>query len=155
MQSLPDIERFEAGGDALRAAVAGLSAEEMLAFPVPGTWSIHQIVVHMADSDAIGVHRMKRIVAEENPLLIGYDESKFTAELFYEAQSAEAALTLFDLNRREFAKVLRRLPAEAFGRVGCHNERGLIKLGETVDHYSEHLEHHLRFVYEKRKKLGR
>jgi uncharacterized damage-inducible protein DinB len=66
------IDAFERGGERLSAATAGLSGEQRQARPVPGTWSIHEIVVHMADSDAIGIDRMKRIIAEDLPLLIGY-----------------------------------------------------------------------------------
>ena len=149
------IEQFERGGEKLRRAIAGLSREDLLAFPVPGTWSIQQIVIHLADSELVGVDRMKRVIAEENPLLIGYDETKFSQRLFYEEQSAEAAVTLVDVSRREFAKVLRKLPAEAFSRTGVHNEVGKVTLGELVQKYVKHLDHHLKFVHEKRAKLGK
>ena len=149
------IEQFERGGEKLRRAIAGLSREDLLAFPVPGTWSIQQIVIHLADSELVGIDRMKRVIAEENPLLIGYDETKFSQRLFYEEQSAEGAVTLVDVSRREFAKVLRKLPADAFARTGIHNEVGKLTLGELVQKYVKHLDHHLKFVHEKRAKLGK
>jgi uncharacterized damage-inducible protein DinB len=149
------IEQFERGGEKLRQAVAGLSREDLTAFPVPGTWSIQQIVIHLMDSELIGIDRMKRVAAEENPLLIGYDETKFSQRLFYDQQSVESALTMIDLSRREFAKVLRKLPAEAFARTGIHNEVGKVTLGELVKKYVHHLDHHLKFIAEKRAKLGK
>jgi uncharacterized damage-inducible protein DinB len=149
------IEQFEGGGEKLRQAIAGLSREDLLAFPVPGTWSIQQIVIHLMDSELIGIDRMKRIIAEDNPLLIGYDETKFSQRLFYDQQSAEVAATMVDLARREFSKVLRKLPEEAFARAGIHNETGKVTLGEMVAKYVHHLDHHLRFVHEKRAKLGK
>src|SRR5918993_2618149 len=149
------IEQFERGGEKLRRAIAGLSREDLLAFPVPGTWSIQQIAIHLADSELVGVDRMKRVIAEENPLLIGYDETKFSQRLFYEEQSAEAAVTLVDVSRREFAKVLRKLPADAFSRTGIHNEVGKLTLAELVQKYVKHLDHHLKFIHEKRAKLGK
>lgn len=148
------IEKYERGGQLLRQAIAGLSPTQLHARPAPeanvGLWSIHTIVVHMADSDAIGIHRMKRVIAESNPLLIGYDESAFARSLFYEEQSTDDALVLFDLGRRAFAPVLRRLPDAAFERFGCHNEHGRVTLGEFVKMYVEHLEHHLKFIRLKR-----
>lgn len=147
------IEIFAGGGQKLREAVRGLSPQQMNAFPIPDTWSIQQIVVHLNDSDAVGIDRMKRIAAMENPLLIGYDESAFMARLFPEAQPAGDVIEMFDLNRRLFAITLRKLPEEAFARAGVHNERGRLTLGEMVQDYIRHLEHHLSFVEKKRAML--
>lgn len=149
------IEHFERGADRVREAVVGLDRADLLAFPVPGTWSIQQIVVHLLDSDLVAVHRMKRIAAEDAPLLIGYDETKFANTLFYDDQPIGDAIDLFDRNRRLFAPVLRRLPDEAFARWGVHNYRGRVTLGEMVGDYVEHVEHHLRFVRKKRALLGK
>ena len=149
------IDNFERGADLIRAAVSGLGQPDLLAFPVPGTWSIQQVVVHLLDSDLIAVHRMKRIVAEEAPLLIGYDETKFAAALGYDEQPLDEVIDLFDRNRRLFVPVLRGLPDGAFGRWGVHNHRGRVTLGELVGDYVAHVEHHLTFVREKRARLGK
>jgi hypothetical protein len=147
------IESFAGGGQKLRESAQGLSAEQMGAFPIPGTWSIQQIIVHLADSDAVGIDRMKRLIAMENPLLIGYDENAFMQRLFPESQPVEQVIELFDLNRRLFAITLRKLPEEAFARTGVHNERGKLSLAEMVADYIRHLDHHLAFLIRKRKIL--
>lgn len=148
------INQYEAGPRQLRDAVAGLSREQLLWRPPAdlgvGLWSIHEIVIHMADSDAIGVHRIKRVIAEEKPLLIGYDESAFVRSLNYDDQSAEEALTLFELARKSVVVTLRKLPTEAFGRVGIHNEIGAVRLDDFVHKYVDHLNHHLDYVRRKR-----
>lgn len=149
------IETYAIGGQKLANSIRGLTREDMLAFPVPGTWSIQQIVIHMKDSDLISVDRMQRIIAEDNPLLLGYNETKFANSLAYDQQSAEVAVTLFDLNRKEFVKVLKTLPDAAFQRRGIHNERGEVKLGGMIEHMIKHLDHHLKFIHEKRAKLGK
>ena len=69
------IEQYQAGSDKLRRAVAGLSREQLQARPGPGAWSIHEVIVHLADSDAISIDRMKRIVAEDTPALLYADET--------------------------------------------------------------------------------
>jgi len=149
------IDEFEAGGQRVKDVVAGLSREELLAFPVPGTWSIQQVVVHLQDADAVAVDRMKRIIAEENPLLIGFNENLYTKNLFYNDQPAELAAEVLDLTRRQFVQVLRRLPESAWVRTGVHNERGKMTLLEMLQIYTKHLEHHLKFAVEKRRKLGK
>jgi hypothetical protein len=149
------IDQFEAGGRKVKEAIAGLTREDLLAFPVPGTWSIQQIVIHLQDSELVAIDRMKRILAEEKPLLVGYDENKFVANLSYEVQSAQDAAEIVDLARRQFARVLRRAPESAWARFGIHNERGKVTLGEQLEMYVKHLERHLSFAVDKRNKLGK
>lgn len=150
------IDRYAGEAVTLRQSIAGLSREELNAFPVPGTWSIAEIVLHMMDSDLIGADRMKRVAAEEKPpTLIGYDESAFARELFYDQLDPQAACDVFEKNRQLTAEILRRLPDEAFGRKGHHNEYGEMTLAELVKNYVEHLDHHLKFIREKRQLLGK
>jgi uncharacterized damage-inducible protein DinB len=153
------IDQYEAGGAKLQRSISGLSTEDLLWLPPAdaglGKWSIQQIVIHLLDSDLIWVTRMKLMIAEENPMILGYDESKFAASLFYDAQNAESSIGLLDLNRRQFSKVLRKLPDSAFSRTGQHNERGTITLGQSVQWMVEHIDHHIGFIAKKREKLGK
>ena len=71
------IEQYEAGAGVPALAIRGLSVEDLDAHPVPGTWSLREIVVHLMDSDLVGSERMKRVIAMEEPSLLGYDESAF------------------------------------------------------------------------------
>jgi hypothetical protein len=153
------IDNYEAGGGKLQRAIAGLSKEELLWIPASdagvGTWSIQQIIIHLLDCDLIGSSRMKLIIAEDNPTILGFDESKFAASLFYQDQDAESAIALFTLNRRQFAKVLRKLADSTFSRTGNHSERGTVTLGELLLSRVQHVDHHLSFVAKKREKLGK
>jgi hypothetical protein len=149
------IDAYADGAGKLRQSIQGLTRDDLVAFPVPGTWSIQQIVLHLMDSDLILADRMKRVIAEDNPTLIGFDESRFVRSLHYDAQPAEDAAALFELNRRMFGHVLRQLPPEAFDRVGTHNERGTLKLYDLLTMAVRHLDHHLKFVRDKREKLGK
>jgi hypothetical protein len=149
------IEQWERGGEKLALSVRGLEAEDMTCFPIEGKWSIAQVVMHLMDSDLIATDRMKRTIAEDTPTLIGYDESKFVERLAYHDQSVEDAVTIFDLNRRQFARVLKKVAAHAWDRVGMHNERGPTTLRNQLEYYTKHLDHHLKFIHEKRAKMGK
>ena len=149
------IDAFVSSGARLRRAVAGLSPADLIARPVPGQWSILEVVVHLADSDAIAIDRMKRILTEDNPPLLYADETAYVERLFSHEQSLEDALTLIEVGRRQFARVLRKLPAEAFQRCGTHNRRGPMSVAEMVQGYIDHVDHHLKFIIEKRGLLGK
>ena len=149
------VERYSSGAGAVPAAISGLSKAELNAFPVPGTWSIQQIVFHLMESDLIATDRMKRIIAMENPLLIGFDETAFSKHLLHEELDPQAACELFEKNRQLTGEMLRRLPDKAFARTGIHNERGTISLAELLAGTADHSEHHLKFIRQKREMLGK
>ena len=149
------IEEFEACGPRLRQAVAGLSPEDLTARPGPGDWSILELVSHLTDSDSIAIDRMKRMVIEDNPQMLYADETAYVRQVASHEQSLEDALTLFEVGRRQFARVLRALPEEAFDRRGTHNRRGVLTVGGSVKNYIEHVDHHLAFLLGKRARLGK
>jgi hypothetical protein len=153
------IEHYAAGGEKLAMAIRGLTREDLLCVPPAeagvGKWSIQQVVLHCMDSDLIATDRIKRMIAEDNPTLIGYDENKFAQNLFYNEQPAEQAVQIVDLNRKLFANVLRRLPPQAFERKGTHNERGVVTAGGYLKSMVDHLDHHIGFIHKKRAHWGK
>jgi hypothetical protein len=144
------IEEYASGATRPGQAIAGLSESQLNAVPVPGTWSIQQIVMHLMDSDLIGSDRMKRVIAEREPQLIGYDESAFARELHYDKLDAQIACRIFEMNRQLTAVILRNLPDETFQRIGVHNEAGPLTLAQLLQTFVNHLERHLMFLEQKR-----
>ena len=149
------VEEFIKGADALNRLLSPLSREDLLSHPVPGTWSLQTLIIHIMDSDLIATHRMKRIIAEENPLLISYDENAFAKSLFYDSLDASLAAETFRVNRLQMGEILRQVDDSTFARCGIHNQRGKVTLGEFVDLYVHHVEHHFVFARAKLKALGK
>jgi hypothetical protein len=153
------IEHFAAGGEKLSLAIRGLTRDDLFSVPDPaakvGRWSIQKVVIHCMDSDLVSIDRLKRMIAEDNPTLIGYDENKFADNLFYDEQPAPDAVAMVDLARKTFARVLRKLPAAAFNRAGTHNERGRITVGDYLKATADHLDHHIKFIHDKRAYMGK
>ena len=82
------------------------------------------------------------------------DEKHFAAALAYHQRDVEEELTIIERTREQMARILRTLPAEAFRRVGVHNERGELTLEKLVTMATNHIPHHVKFIEEKRKALG-
>jgi uncharacterized damage-inducible protein DinB len=148
------IQDYVAGAGQLRAAVAGLSREQLQARPIAGKWSTLEVVCHLADFDPILADRMKRVVAEDEPKLLGADENRFAAALAYHARDVEEELALIERTRSQLARILRTLPESALQRVGHHNERGPRTLEQLLQTAINHIPHHVQFIHEKRKALG-
>jgi uncharacterized damage-inducible protein DinB len=154
MPATERIDAYLAGPPALRRAVQGMSPEQLRARPVAGKWSTMEVVCHLGDSEQAWCHRLKRVIAEERPLLIGYDETRFTAALGYHGCDLEEELALIDAARRQMARILRALPESAWSRQGVHNERGLMTLEQMLQAEIDHIPHHIRHILDKRKALG-
>jgi uncharacterized damage-inducible protein DinB len=155
MASLPQlVESYLAGPRTLRQAVSGMSREQIVARPVPGKWSTLEVVCHLADFDPILADRMKRVIAEDKPTLLGADEKHFAAALRYHDRDLEEELTIIDRTRSQMARILRQLPADTLQRIGNHNERGPLTLEQLLTTATNHIPHHVKFIVEKRKALG-
>ena len=149
-------DQYLAGAAQLRAAVAGMTREQLVARPVAGKWSTLEVVCHIADFDPVLTDRMKRIIAlsADVPLLLAADENLFLAALNYHARDAEEELALIDATRRQMARIIRGLAPAQLQLTGNHNKKGLMTLERVIQMATNHIVHHLPFVAEKRKALG-
>src|SRR5439155_14919751 len=138
------IDNYLAGPRALRQVVSGLSSEQARARPVAGKWSTLEVVCHLADFDPILADRMKRVIAEERPQLVGADENRFAAALAYHERDLEEELAIIERTRSQMARILRTLAPEALRRVGVHNERGPRTLEELLTTATNHIPHHVK-----------
>lgn len=139
----------------LRAAVAGMTREQMTARPVPGRWSTLEVVCHLADFEPVFVERMKRVLAyDEPPLLLAADEHRFAAALRYHDRDPEEELAVVEATRRAAATLIRGLSPAQLARPGVHSIKGLVTLEQVIRTVTGHIPHHLPFVREKRAALG-
>ena len=149
-------DQYLAGAAQMRAAVAGMSRDQLLARPVAGKWSTLEVVCHIADFDPILVDRMKRILAygKDVPLLLIADENLFVSALKYHERDAEEELAVIESTRRQMARVIRALSPEQLQLTGNHSKKGLQTLEKVIQTATAHIPHHLPFIAEKRKALG-
>jgi uncharacterized damage-inducible protein DinB len=153
------IEKYAGGAELLALAIRGLTSEDLLSAPAAdanvGMWSIQQVVLHLADSEQVHADRMKRVIAEDTPTLLAMDENKWAAALHYNEQSAEDAVKVIGLTRKQLATAMRHLSDAAFDRAGMHSESGRMTLADLVRTTVDHLEHHVRFIHAKRAGMGK
>ena len=59
--------------------VASVSPDQLTRSPAPGEWSAWQVLSHIADSDLMAGTRVRMIVTQDRPTLVGYDQEAWTA----------------------------------------------------------------------------
>jgi DinB superfamily len=138
------IEEYGRGFDLLTAALAGSPPGAWEFIPAPGEWSIHEIVLHMADSESIGALRLRKLIAEPGSSLMPYDEAKWAQALDYRSQNTDDALESFRLARHTTYHLLKTLPDEVFTHSVFHPE---FDEPYTLEHwlnaYADHVPTHV------------
>jgi len=129
--------------DRLRRLVRGLTEKQLSKQPLPGKWSIKEIIAHLADGEVIIGSRYRFVGAHDRPAIAGYDQDLFVARLGVANTTTQDLLDDFALARAVNLGLLERLPIESFDRVGIHSERGPESILTMVAFYSGHDLHHM------------
>ena len=140
------IQRYADGPARLKAALATVPAGALTWRPAPREWSAHEIVVHCADSETMGASRNRYLGAEDEPLIVGFDQERWAQRFDYHAHPLEPALAAIEAVRANTVALLRRLPDDAWTRVGRHTESGRYTGEDWLRIYAEHLENHARQI---------
>ncbi len=111
--------------------------------PSPDRWTIHEIVVHIADSEANSYIRCRRFLAEPGSQVLGYDENAWARELHYHEQDPEAALELFRWLRRQSHALIQNLPDSVWSHTVYHSENGLTRMDDWLITYDRHVLDHI------------
>ncbi len=148
------VDRYADGGLLLPQASSNLTPEQARARPGPGAWSAAELVAHLVDTDLVLAERIKRVIAEDEPALLPFDENLWVDRLGSGSMPIGEAAALFEANRRWIARILRQQDEAAFARAGIHPELGRVTLAALVVRATVHLDHHLKFLYAKRANLG-
>ena len=140
------IRRYEEGPSKLKAALSKVPREARKWRPAPEKWSVHEVICHCADSETNGAGRIRYLVAEQKPLLVGYDQDRWAKDLDYYSAPLEPALAAVEAVRANTAPLLRRLPEKAWSASGRHTEAGTYTAEDWLKTYAEHLEIHARQI---------
>ena len=113
--------------------------------PAPEKWSIHEVLIHIADSEANSFVRCRRFIAEPGSGVYGYNENKWAKNLDYHSQSIEDALELFRLLRKASYDLIKTVSEETWQTATVdHSESGVMSFEQWLKNYEEHIPVHIR-----------
>ncbi len=131
------IATYVEGPSLVANAVQGLSDWELDRRPADGSWTARMVVHHLADSETMSAIRLRRLVAEDNPLIIGYDEELWSKMVYYNRPIAGSLAAM--RNAREMsAEILACLSEDEWKRSGTHNESGHYGIETWLEIYAAH-----------------
>ena len=139
-----DLERFRRGPELLATVLTGAAGEEVDFSPAPGKWTIRQIMAHLADAELVYAHRLRLVIAQDNPTLTAFDGNAWAKNLDYARRKPAQSLDSFRRVRAENYELLKELPESAFERRGSHAEDGPLTLRTLLHSSADHAESHAR-----------
>jgi len=140
------IQQYADGPRRLGEALARVPAAARTWRPAPGEWSVHEVICHCADSETTAYSRIRYVLAEKEPVIVGYDQEEWARRFDYHALPLEPALAAVASVRAVTAALLRRLPADAWTRKARHTESGEYGAEKWLEIYADHLEGHARQI---------
>jgi hypothetical protein len=151
-------QKIESYGNAyvqLTEALRQFPKEMWMFKPSPDRWSVHEILVHLADSEANAFVKCRKLIAEPGKSVMAYDQDIWSKALHYHDQSTEDALELFKLLRLTTYKLIKSLPESVWSNSTGRMENESVTLGEWLDLYERHIPQHInqmRKIYDEWKK---
>jgi hypothetical protein len=169
------VMRYRKGIEKLDQRVFELTEEQIDMAFLPeanvGRWPVRVLLGHLADAEVAAVHRMRRIVGEDGPVVNNWDEDAFVDANLYnngpkayaeDAQGDNArvmqalggSMAVIHTLRQWCGQWLLTLPESAWTRTMMHPARGAVSLKDYVALNTWHLEHHGRFLTQKLDRMG-
>ena len=135
------IDRYKNGYQAVMDALEGVGDADLDHRQAPGDWTAREIVHHLADSEMTSAIRLRRLLAEDQPVIQGYDEQLYAQRLHYD-RPISASLEALCAARLSTASLLDRLAEDEWQRQGTHSESGRYGVEEWLEIYARHAHDH-------------
>jgi hypothetical protein len=148
------IEDIAATPKNLRAAVSGLSAEQLETPYREGGWSVRQVTHHVPESHMNAYIRFKLALTEDSPTIKPYREDAWAKTADVAKTPVESSLALMEPLHERWVNLLRSMTAADFQRKLTHPEKGLIDLDFMLGLYSWHGKHHVAHITSLKQRKG-
>ncbi len=150
-QFISDIEQAPAR---LRAALAGLSEQQLETPYRPGGWTLRQVAHHVPESHMNAYVRMKLALTEDNPTIKPYDEARWAETPEVRETPIATSLTMLDALHQRWVTLLKALGPADFASTFTHPESGPWTIGRYLALYSWHGKHHVAHITSLRERMG-
>jgi hypothetical protein len=129
--------------DEVPRLVASASTDQLSRAPSPGEWSPRDVLNHLSDTDLVYGTRIRMMVTQDRPTIVGYDQDAWTARFGSLDATAQDTIDRWQTLRRANLRMLESLRPEEWERVGLHTERGPESVRLTVQLVAGHDRMHL------------
>jgi hypothetical protein len=148
------IEQYRTGANAIEAALAGITEAELDARPGPDEWTTREIIHHLADSEMTAAIRLRRLIVEDAPAIVGYDQEEFVRVLSFPGRPIAGSFAAFAAARESTVEILNHLSDDQWARAGTHTEVGSYSVEDWLNIYAPHAHDHAEQIRAARASAG-
>jgi len=148
------IEEMAAMPAKLRAAVKGLTPQQLDTPYRPEGWTVRQVVHHLPDSDLNAYVRFKLALTEDAPTIKLYEQERWAKLEDTQKTPVEVSLALLDSLHQRWVILLKSLGPTDFARTFYHPEQGIVTLDKQLALYAWHGRHHVAHLTSLRERMG-
>jgi uncharacterized damage-inducible protein DinB len=138
----------------LRAAVEGLSPEQLGTPYRPGGWTVRQVLHHLPDSHLNSYCRFKLALTEDEPTIKPYHEDRWAELEDGRTAPIDVSLAMLESLHQRWVLLLKSLGPDDFKRTFRHPELGVVSLAQNVCLYGWHGRHHTAHITSLRERMG-
>lgn len=135
------LARYRTGVADLEDALAGITEAELDRPQPSGEWTAREIVHHLADGEAMSYTRLRRLVADDEPVIQGYDEPTFARRLHYD-RPIETSLAVVAAVRAASLELMSAMTPTDWAKAGTHSEIGPYSVDLWLEIYAGHVHDH-------------
>ncbi|NHN29145.1 DinB family protein [Paenibacillus agricola] len=140
--TLRPVNEYRATYVCIQEKIEGLTDLQLEWKPAPAKWSIKEVVAHLVDSSMVHAIRIRKIVAENTPQFLLYDQDAWVASSRSNATSMEEILSAFHALLLYNALFYERLSEEDWSKKGLNGDKE-VSIADLFQGFINHVNIHL------------
>ena len=130
----------------LARLIKGAPASRLRKRPAADTWSVQEILAHLADAEIVIAFRMRLILGAPGVPIVAYDQDSWVSSGHYETRDPRQSLEQFRILREGNLALLESLTPGQWKHYGMHSERGKETIAHVVRMTAGHDLNHLQQI---------
>ena len=144
------LQEYSGGATELEKSLQDVQERQFDQRPIAGTWSIRQVVCHLADAEIVYAERMKRVLTEDNPTVFDWSPDASIRDNFCSHRNPYQEVELIAALRIHMRSILEPLDVEMWHRTAVHSSDGPMTLETLLENITHHIPHHIQFIEKKK-----
>jgi hypothetical protein len=106
-------------------------------------WTGKEVLIHLKDSETVSYDRLRRIIAEDMPMLWFFEQDQWQKNLDYRKQDIVLAKTVFMVTRDAVIETVKMHLKKYAKKEGVHSRRGVTSMEQLLELHIRHVDKHI------------
>jgi uncharacterized damage-inducible protein DinB len=131
----------------IQSLTEGLPPDLLKERPGEGRWSLHEIAIHLVETQEVFSERIARMLVEDRPAITPFFPDEPRREGFYLTRDCTEGMTVLRRQRELLLTLLGSLTDDQWRREGQHPDIRHYSVERCMESFMRHEEHHLHTMF--------